>query len=281
MKKSPRKTESGYTLIEVLVAAALMPGLVFGAMQIFKIYGDSGLKARQLGIKEDARNFVRMNLDCKETARRELATCKTGGYIRGYNAAGYALSTSASEGQNFDGTKVRIHCSNDGVSLNIQPEIKIKGSNNFESLDGVPITCKICGVDVASLPATFPPAPIAAGPHRLLSYINNKMVECGEPGIPGNSILHSTGAGSQRGKDKPFIIGTVSVPTMEKVCNMLGFRTYVSSSCVENDHRDYRCNYTSPGDNDHIYWNGSRWVSTGNPSYWMSWLSQITCDDPM
>lgn len=275
----------GTSLVELMVGMAILPVLIFAVMSMLDTYNEASVKARDLGINEDARTFVRTNLDCRQTALREGSICKlgggTGGYIRGYDATRSALSSNAEVGRDFDGTKVRLHCSNDGISLNIRGEIKMRGEADYKSLEGVPISCKICSVDVASLPATFPPAPIAAGPHRLLGYLNTLMTECGEPTIPGNSILHSTGGGSRRGKDKPFIIGTIHEDTMIKVCNMLGFATYVGSSCVEDDGDDYRCNYTSPGDNGHVFWNGTSWSSTGNPSYYMSWLSQITCTDPM
>ena len=65
--------------------------------------------------------------------------------------------------------------------------------------------------------------------------------------------------------------------TMQKICEIFGYGTVASSSCVLPG--DGRCNYTSPGDNVHQIWNGSAFVTVGASGG--QWLTSLTCSNPL
>jgi len=72
--------------------------------------------------------------------------------------------------------------------------------------------------------------------------------------------------------------------TLNKVCDLLGYTTYVSSTCADGESSARygpvggKCNWHSPS-NDHLSWfDGTAWQSTyAPPKYEWNWLSTITC----
>jgi hypothetical protein len=68
--------------------------------------------------------------------------------------------------------------------------------------------------------------------------------------------------------------GTIHLPTMQAVCKVLGFRTYVSSSCRDGAGK---CNYYSPQNNDMWRFVGSDFRVEG--ASYKTWLSNIVCRD--
>lgn len=272
------RRDVGFSVLEVMIAIGFLAIGTVVAVTLFDHYRSNTLRAAAAGGDEDIRQFLRNNLDCKKTVLLERSTCKAGGLIRGYDKNGRALIANSAKGIDFGGNNVLMHCMDDGTGINVSARVRHKGSTDYQELFRIPLACKVCGVDITSNTMTFPPPPIPQTPGNLMAYLSKVMVDCGENSLGTQPIMRATGT-SARGKDKPFNMGTPHLPTLKKVCDVLGFDTYVSSSCVEQA-KDTRCNFTSPGDNWLWYWNGSAWARRGAPIYNHSWLSAITCADP-
>ncbi|MEY4701882.1 MAG: hypothetical protein RL326_2069, partial [Pseudomonadota bacterium] len=76
--------------------------------------------------------------------------------------------------------------------------------------------------------------------------------------------------------------GTPHLPTLNQVCRILGYRTYVSSTCRDGErsgrYPNGKCNFHSPGDNQHFRFNGANFaVESANPKYGKTWIATITC----
>ena len=112
-----------------------------------------------------------------------------------------------------------------------------------------------------------------------------------EKGLPYRDLgryglLRSTGGsgGGFRWNDN----GTPHYPTLNKVCEILGYSRYVRSTCLDKErshrYRHGKCNYHSPSDDeltwfdpgrDNFTWRGAR------PKYGNTWIATITCADPL
>ncbi len=76
--------------------------------------------------------------------------------------------------------------------------------------------------------------------------------------------------------------GTDDARTVDKVCEILGYDNYVSSTCHDTEpsgrYPGGKCNFHSPSDNDMQHWNGTSWITTRNPpKYDWIWIASITC----
>lgn len=252
----PSYTKDGFSLLEILISLGVVGLVVVGVVVLSKNYIENTKKIKNMGSEQDARQFVRAEFDCISTVLMEHSTCKVGGYIRGYNKQKAAMMSSASAGINFNGTKVKFLCSNDGTSINITPEIKHKDEATSHKLFEIPLACKICNVDITSDPMRFPPPPYPQDTQGLKSYYNNLATMCNESRIPGTD---------------PIMRRSVTALHM---CNFFGFDAFRTSTCV-NGPGDSRCNFTSPHNNQLWYWNGGGWSlggATGN-----TWMATLTC----
>jgi hypothetical protein len=93
-------------------------------------------------------------------------------------------------------------------------------------------------------------------------------------------LLRSTGGsgGGNRWNDN----GTLDLVTLDKVCEVLGFDTYVSSTCLDNERsRRYpfgKCNYHTPSNNLLArFTTGGFTYSGAAPKYGNTWIASITC----
>jgi hypothetical protein len=76
--------------------------------------------------------------------------------------------------------------------------------------------------------------------------------------------------------------GTQDLATLSRVCRILGYRDYVSSTCRDGERSGRyprgKCNFHSPGDN--IVWrfkNNTFVAESANPKYGKTWIASITC----
>ena len=136
-------------------------------------------------------------------------------------------------------------------------------------------------LNVSSLPQTYVLGDLGNGfgnPHLLAYTVNQAITAKKLPysQISNLAILRSDGNWNNA-LDAP-----VDVPTVTKVCEILGYNTYVGSTCKINADGG-RCNFRSPGDD--VLW---RWIPSinnfraeaANPKYQKAYLASITCKDP-
>ena len=136
-------------------------------------------------------------------------------------------------------------------------------------------------LNVSALPQTYVLGDVGNGfgnPHLLAHTVNQAMIAKSLPysQISNLAILRSDGNWNSA-PDAP-----VDMPTVTKVCEILGYNTYVSSTCKINADGG-RCNFRSPGDD--VMW---RWIPSinnfraepANPKYQKAYLASITCKDP-
>src|SRR3989338_206135 len=95
--------------------------------------------------------------------------------------------------------------------------------------------------------------------------ISNKKMSYSLKWINGYAIIRKQGS-------------TIHTTTLNKVCNVLGYKNVLSHACVSPPYEN-RCNFVSPGDNylwifDSTINNFRAIGATGN-----EWLSEITCED--
>ncbi len=76
--------------------------------------------------------------------------------------------------------------------------------------------------------------------------------------------------------------GVEDIATLSRVCRVLGYRDYVSSTCRDGERSgNYphgKCNFHSPGNN--VMWrfrNNTFMVENANPKYGKTWIASITC----
>lgn len=76
--------------------------------------------------------------------------------------------------------------------------------------------------------------------------------------------------------------GVQDLTTLARVCRILGYRDYVSSTCRDGERSGRyprgKCNFHSPGDN--VMWrfrNNTFAVEGANPKYGKTWIASITC----
>lgn len=100
--------------------------------------------------------------------------------------------------------------------------------------------------------------------------------------IPTSPILRSTGAsgGHFRWNDP----GALNFATLNEVCSIFGYATYVSSTCLDNErsHRypNGKCNFHSPHNNQLSIFNGADFANRpATEKYSKTWLASIQCKD--
>lgn len=70
--------------------------------------------------------------------------------------------------------------------------------------------------------------------------------------------------------------GTLSLPTLQAVCFVLGYRTYVNSTCNDRESSG-KCNFYSPGNNDMWRFVSGNFRAEGAP--YKTWIATIDCRD--
>ncbi len=101
--------------------------------------------------------------------------------------------------------------------------------------------------------------------------------------VPTNPFLRSregTGKGL-RWNDN----GTQDTATLFKICDTLGYRTYVSSTCQDEERSSLypngKCNFHTPRNNKLTRYSSSNFNTVAAlPKYGSTWVASITCADP-
>jgi len=267
--------QRGFTLVEVLIGGALLTFGVVMAVQVFSSRITGVMKAEQLGENEDLRSWVRGAFDCSATVRRERATCTAGGFIQGYDKNNNPIISNASAGHFFGANRdinLKLKCVDNGVDYTVNA-YATRGSVQKELFE-VPISCLKCSGVGTTDPYTF-----TGGPHNLKNAVVAAALECGDviPNFEFRRSYGATGGGNRWTAD-----GTYDLPTLQKVCDYLGYTTYVSSTCHDWErsgrYPSGKCNWHSPGNNELQWFDGTSWsVTRGPPKYQWTWISQITC----
>ena len=129
MKQAAADGQRGASLIGVLMAVALFPLVLFGAMGLLNHFLKSTVHAISQGEEEDIRNYIRQKFDCKRTVSDQRQACKQGGNVRlldkngkpvfdggtAMEAGKYRLQASCETGTSPQMTGVHISISSDTV----------------------------------------------------------------------------------------------------------------------------------------------------------------------
>ena len=110
-------------------------------------------------------------------------------------------------------------------------------------------------------------------PWEIVSDVNNKIVANNLPytQIGPGVILRSDG-------DWTNNVDVPHMPTLNKVCEILGYSSVNSHSC--NSNFGSNCNFNTPNDDFLWRYNGSQFrLELASPQYSKSWLSSIICEN--
>jgi hypothetical protein len=100
--------------------------------------------------------------------------------------------------------------------------------------------------------------------------------------LPTSPFLRSTGAGG--GHFRWTSAGAFNFTTLNEICSIFGYSTYVSSTCLDSE-RSHRyptgkCNFHSPHNNQLTLFNGADFVNQpATEKYSKTWLASIQCKD--
>lgn len=131
--------------------------------------------------------------------------------------------------------------------------------------------------EVPTRPGVFDPGLVQTA---VLGSIRSKGFKVTPPIDNG---AHLTRALSSQQSPKFDEGGTLDTQTLGQVCRVLGYRTYVSSTCRDSE-RSWRypagkCTYHSPGDNG--MWRFVAHDFVRERAYYHTWISSITCRDKL
>ncbi len=130
--------------------------------------------------------------------------------------------------------------------------------------------------------ADLPPDPLAlkTNPFELIAEVKKKApnidVNGGEPFRRATGV---SGGGNRWNSE-----GTLDMKTLNKVCDLLGYKKYDSSTCLDGErsgrYPNGKCNFHSPHNNTVTYYDGEKFVRRPAPSkYSVSWIANITCSE--
>lgn len=106
----------------------------------------------------------------------------------------------------------------------------------------------------------------------VLNLIRTKHLPFTEP-VDGRGSKLLRADSPYRGNNS-YEGGTLDLTTLNQVCRILGYRTYVNSTC-QNLETDGKCNYYSPGDND--MWRFRNGNFQKESATYKSWIATIDC----
>ena len=119
-------------------------------------------------------------------------------------------------------------------------------------------------------------------PGTVQFAVANAIAQKGLPfSHPQAPLLRSTGGtgGGNVWKDN----GSPHIQTLTAVCEILGYKHYVASTCLDSEssgrYPNGKCNYHSPNNNQLSRFTGNFQSETAEPKYNKTWLSSITCKD--
>ena len=124
-------------------------------------------------------------------------------------------------------------------------------------------------------------------PHGLLVHVEQLARQQGLPGFGGSSAAAFLQSEGGSGWDATWVKGAEHFPTLRKVCDILGYRTYVRSTCQDFErsgrYPNGKCNFHSPDRNDIVRFDESQNKFNpehANPKYGKTFVATITCRDP-
>ena len=272
MNKETQQRGSG--LIGVLIAIAALAAVAIGSGVMMSSYVKASKRAVDMGIEEDLRQYLRSTVDCRNSAFAERATCNRGGLIQGRTSTNTPLFASAAGGRNFNGYNVKMRCQNGPQGTDITAEVKGPNDSHSRELFTFPIACDLCGPNPGwGDPQTF------GG--WVTGYVNQVRRNCGFSVLSNRPWRRGWSSG---GGFRWTAFHGQDLATLRKVCNELGYDTYDSSTCYDNErsgrYPSGKCNFHSPSDNYNRHWdagiNGWRDVRDP-PKYDWNWVYTITC----
>ena len=279
------------------MATALLGGIIVGGTRLLVNFQQGASKTIARGQDEDIRIMIRNRLSCRETLKREKATCELGQGVAGYDHAGNKIVEDGNQLLDIDGSKIRIVCWKDNDSGAYLMQVRFWGedeqvsTSTGKNLFQIPLSCRGgCAPDEWGDPHTLSgglPSESRRA-HRIVDFINQHAGECEQPPLPvGTRAIRRSNAGS--GWDDSEITN-FDLLTLRQVCNTIGYDNYVSSKCRDGDSSHGggtgKCNYNNPTpDDDTIHhWDGTKYVSTDSSissrSEYKSnntWITEITC----
>ncbi|MDA9951064.1 prepilin-type N-terminal cleavage/methylation domain-containing protein [Oligoflexaceae bacterium] len=280
MKKTAQNHyQKGFSLVEVIISIGLLAGVAVGANSIFSNYTSSVKLYAKKGEKEDIQRYFKNSIDCRNTVRIEKTICKLNGGIRGYDRNNAAVISNALLGKTFpNGSKVKLSCSEHSYYYEIQGTLTDSDGTSQPLLD-IPKYCP--KLDCQGLPAWTDPFVFDPGNSgNMRAWVQARAAVCGLPG-PTDAITRSTGA-EKRTSAGQTNYGVEDLTTLRQVCKILGYKTYVSSRCRDDErsgrYPNGKCNYHSNHDENHSYYDGSSWRLFHEP-YYRTFLTGITCKD--
>lgn len=111
---------------------------------------------------------------------------------------------------------------------------------------------------------------------QVLNAIRSKRLPFTEPvNGRGSQLLRADHPLRGRHSDEG---GTLDLTSLNQVCRILGYRTYVASTCRALE-GDGRCNYFSPGDND--MWRFRNGNFQKESATFKTWIATIDCKDAL
>jgi len=125
-------------------------------------------------------------------------------------------------------------------------------------------------------------------PFAILQEVNRIIAEKGLPYTPVNTgaPFVRTDGGSGGGFRWNANSGTLHMPTLSKVCEILGYRTLVEAGCSDSErsglYPNGKCNFHTPENNLLTrFVNGKFVTERATPKYEKTWVTTITCKDPI
>lgn len=125
-------------------------------------------------------------------------------------------------------------------------------------------------------------------PHDLKLKVEQIAIQKGYGAFGGSTAAAFVQSDGGSGSGSNWNVGTEHLPTLQKVCQILGYRTYVRSTCRDFErssrYPNGKCNFHSPDTDDMIRFNtatNSFRPEHANPQYGKTFVASITCKDPI
>lgn len=145
-----------------------------------------------------------------------------------------------------------------------------------------------CIVDVCVIdPSDMERKTFGGDPFTLINQVNARITEKKLATAPYRApvirSINASGGGFRWTSD-----GTIQQASLNKVCNLLGYREAVASTCLDSERSGRypvgKCNFHSPGNNQLVTVDpqtGQPSIGPANPKYGHTWVSSLTCQGKM
>ncbi len=146
MKSMTRiKSSGGFALLEPIIAAGLIGGLIFGSMQFTSHHAQSSAVLDQRLEVLSLRSLLLASLDCGETLPDDLVAGCPSGQLDMKNGNGRVIiAAGGTDGTEFGKLWVRAHCLADRLEVEVRPKYEIVGGRPIEWKGLFPKGLEIC-----------------------------------------------------------------------------------------------------------------------------------------